>query len=61
MDFVEQLLGISPDGGTGSFEFLLFAIPICGVVYLYLKRRVEKRRMPWSCAVFQQPAGPLDR
>ena len=25
MDFIEQIFGISPDGGSGSFELLLFA------------------------------------
>jgi hypothetical protein len=29
MDFIERLFGISPDGGSGSFEFLLLSIPIC--------------------------------
>ena len=27
MDFIERLFGFSPDGGDGSFELLLFAIP----------------------------------
>ncbi len=26
MDFIERLLGISPDGGSGLFEALLFII-----------------------------------
>jgi len=34
MDFVERLFGISPDGGNGLFELLLFAIPIVGIVML---------------------------
>src|SRR5215467_13362250 len=28
MDFIEQIFGISPDGGSGSFELLLFVIPV---------------------------------
>lgn len=28
MDFIEQIFGISPDGGSGATEALLFAIPI---------------------------------
>ncbi len=28
MNFVELLFGISPDGGNGTFEFLLFLIPV---------------------------------
>ena len=39
MDFIEKLFGISPDGGSGAFEFFLFAIPIAGLCYLMLKRR----------------------
>jgi hypothetical protein len=32
MDFVERLFGISPDGGSGSLEFLLLAITIIGLL-----------------------------
>lgn len=39
MDFIEQLFGFSPDGGDGSFEFLLFAVPIAGLCYLAWRRR----------------------
>jgi hypothetical protein len=28
MDFIEKIFGISPDGGNGMFEFLLFAVPL---------------------------------
>jgi hypothetical protein len=27
MDFVERLFGISPDGGSGAYEALLFLLP----------------------------------
>jgi hypothetical protein len=26
MDFIERLLGFSPDAGNGSFELLIFAV-----------------------------------
>lgn len=39
MDFIERLFGISPDGGSGSLEFLLFALPIAGLCYLAYRRR----------------------
>jgi hypothetical protein len=39
MDFIERLFGISPDGGSGALEFLLFAIPIAGLAYLLIRRR----------------------
>jgi hypothetical protein len=45
MYFIENLFGISPDGGSGSFEFLLFVIPIVGVGYLTFRR------------VFRRPQG----
>lgn len=35
MDFIERIFGISPDGGSGAFEFLLFAIPIGGLYLSY--------------------------
>jgi hypothetical protein len=34
MDFIEQLFGVSPDGGSGTLEFLLFVIPVvCLILY----------------------------
>jgi len=39
VDFIERLLSISPDGGSGSLEFALFAIPICGIAILAAVRR----------------------
>jgi hypothetical protein len=43
MNFVEQLFGIAPDGGNGSFELLLFLIPLAGILLLrvWSKRRHE--------------------
>lgn len=38
MDFIERIFGIAPDGGSGSLEFLLFAIPIAGLCYLAFAR-----------------------
>jgi len=42
MDFIERLFGISPDGGSGTFEFLLFAVPIAGIAILWTLRRRGK-------------------
>lgn len=39
MDFIERTFGISPDGGSGAFEALLFLIPILGIVALITLRR----------------------
>ena len=44
MDFIEKLFGFAPDGGSGSFELLLFAIPIAGICYLVLRGRLRRRR-----------------
>ena len=44
MDFIERIFGISPDGGSGSLEFLLFAIPIAGIAYLALRARQRRKR-----------------
>lgn len=38
MDFIERLFGFSPDGGSGTLEFALFAIPIAGLAYLLIRR-----------------------
>jgi hypothetical protein len=43
MDFIERIFGFSPDGGSGAFEFLLFAIPIAGIAYLVIKRRQKDK------------------
>lgn len=44
MNFIEKLFGFEPDGGDGSFELLLFLIPIIGIIAfrLWQKRRTEK-------------------
>ena len=42
MDFIEKILGISPDGGSGAFELLLFVIPIAGLVWLYSSRSRDR-------------------
>lgn len=45
MDFIETILGFAPDGGDGSFEFLMFAIPIAGIAYLLWRRRERRRQV----------------
>jgi hypothetical protein len=49
MDFIERLFGFSPDGGDGSFEILLFAIPLACIALLYwrtISRRLFSGRRP---------------
>ena len=43
MDFVERIFGISPDGGSGSFEFMLLAIPIACLYLLYRMRSTARK------------------
>ena len=42
MDFIEKIFGVSPDGGSGSFELLLFLVPLFGIS-LFLVLRSGKR------------------
>lgn len=44
MDFIERIFGIAPDGGDGSLEFFLFALPIAGLIALALWRRQSRRK-----------------
>ena len=44
MDFIERVFGLSPDGGSGWFEFLLFAIPLAGIAWLWRRRDDRQRR-----------------
>ena len=46
MDFIEFVFGFAPDGGDGSFEFLLFAIPVAGIVYLLWRRQRDDPTRP---------------
>jgi hypothetical protein len=41
MDFIERIFGFSPDAGSGSFELLLFLVPILGLLIL---RKYRARR-----------------
>lgn len=52
MDFIERMSGIAPDGGSGSLEFLLVAVPLAGIAYLVLRARQRRQRCtPQSAAV----------
>jgi hypothetical protein len=43
MDFIERIFGFAPDGGSGSLELLLFALPIAGLGYLAWRRHRRNR------------------
>jgi hypothetical protein len=38
VDFIETVFGISPDGGSGSLELLLFAVAAVGLCMIYIMR-----------------------
>jgi hypothetical protein len=42
MDFIERIFGISPDGGSGLFEVMLFAVPILILMSLAMRRRLQR-------------------
>ena len=44
MDFIERIFGMSPDGGSGSLELLLLAVPVAALVLLYNLRKMKRSR-----------------
>jgi hypothetical protein len=44
MDFIEKIFNVAADGGSGSLEFLLLAIPIAVLYHLAFKRRLRRQR-----------------
>lgn len=43
MDFIERVFGFNPDAGSGTIEFLLFALPMLGILALRRRRRRSLR------------------
>jgi ABC-type enterochelin transport system permease subunit len=43
MDFFERLFGFSPDGGSGTFELLLLAVPVLILAFVAAHRRSHAR------------------
>jgi hypothetical protein len=46
MDFIERIFGVAPDGGSGTFEALLFLIPIVGIMIFVVWRQRSGRNRP---------------
>jgi hypothetical protein len=44
VDWIEKLIGISPDGGNGLTELVLIAALVCLVAGLVLRRRAGQAR-----------------
>jgi hypothetical protein len=43
MDFIEQWFGVSPDGGDGTTELLVFAIVLLVLVAIVARRWIGHR------------------
>jgi hypothetical protein len=43
MDFIERLVGLSLDGGSGTLEALLLFTPLCAVAFVTWRRRAHLR------------------
>jgi hypothetical protein len=46
MDWVERVLHVSPDGGSGATELVYLAVGVCLVVVVVATRLVRRRRRP---------------
>jgi hypothetical protein len=44
MHFIEQMFGVSLDGGTGSLELLVFVVTLSAITVAYLHNRRAQRR-----------------
>jgi hypothetical protein len=45
MDFIERILGISPDGGSGSLESLYLALAVAAFGWMFYMRTRARNRM----------------
>ena len=45
MDFIERVLGFSPDGGSGTAELFLVLVPLL-VIPLLTARRIRRSEFP---------------
>ncbi len=43
MNFIEELFGWAPDGGTGSLEWMILLIPLAVALLVARKRRWHRR------------------
>jgi hypothetical protein len=50
MSFIEQLFGLSPDGGNGSLEAALVLGAAAALAAVALWRLARARRGPWAAA-----------
>jgi hypothetical protein len=45
MNFIEQVFGISPDGGSGVLEFMLVLVPVLTVGVIYTVMAIRRKRV----------------
>jgi hypothetical protein len=55
MDFIEQIFGVSPDGGSGILELLLFLIPVAGMCIIAADKLMRRNSAETACC---EPAEP---
>ena len=41
MDFIEQIFGFSPDGGSGALELALIVVSLAGIAVLAWRKRMQ--------------------
>lgn len=41
MTFIEQIFGVTPDNGSGTLEFFLFALPLMIICLLFWARSLD--------------------
>jgi hypothetical protein len=46
MDWIEQLLGVSPDGGSGALELVYYAVFAFAIVAVVRWRMLKRRGRP---------------
>jgi hypothetical protein len=61
MDFIERIFGFSPDGGDGMFEWVLFAIPVMGLIVLAAWRGCAVLRRLLADQDIRPTSGPNQR
>ena len=60
MDFIEQIFGVSPDGGSGTLELLLFLIPVAGMCIIAANKLMRRNSADSIPAVPKQESTSRD-
>ena len=47
MDWIEQLVGLSPDGGNGSLEMLYLAVIVTAVLIVVFRHQIRALITQW--------------